>query len=426
MTFVMPMSGSLAYAPLVLLSDTQGMNASTNSTPTPAIEIQHLTKVFGRGKKRVNAIRDLDLTIPAGEVVALVGANGAGKTTLFNMVLGLTELTSGTIELFGGPPALAAKASRVGAVMQSGGLLPDITVEETVRAIAGLHPRSALDEVVREVMEETRLTEIQNRKVRLCSGGEQQRVRFALAILPRPDLLILDEATTGMDIYARHEFWHTLRYQAQEGQAIIFATHYLEEAQRYADRAVIAATAAAGGTVVESRSGWGRQLALTPTTPGHYLTAQVLSLALRCTLPVVAVFIAGALTGATMTASAWAACFFLCIAVSLPFGVYGMASGELFRSDSAITIASTLIVVFAFAANMFMPLSAGMLDFGRFTPLYGANALANYPLTDGVQIISDEPYYHEEALPNALANIAAWAAIFVITFILLNRRRKGR
>lgn len=190
--------------------------------------------------------------------------------------------------------------------------------------------------------------------------------------------------------------------------------------------AVIAATAAAGGTVVESRSGWGRQLALTPTTPGHYLTAQVLSLALRCTLPVVAVFIAGALTGATMTASGWVACFFLCIAVSLPFGVYGMAFGELFRSDSAITIASTLIVVFAFAANMFMPLGASMLDFGRFTPLYGANALANYPLTDGVQIISDEPYYHKEALPNALANIAAWTAIFVITFTLLNRRQKGR
>ena len=254
MTFVMPMSGSLAYAPLVLLPDTRGMNASTNSTPTPAIEIQHLTKVFGRGKKRVNAIRDLDLTIPAGEVVALVGANGAGKTTLFDMVLGLTGPTSGTIELFGGPPARAAKASRVGAVMQSGGLLPDITVEETLRALAGLHPRSApLDEVVREVIEETRLTEIQNRKIRLCSGGEQQRVRFALAILPRPDLLILDEPTTGMDIYARHEFWHTLRYQAREGQTIIFATHYLEEAQRYADRVVILqdGLVTANGTVAE-------------------------------------------------------------------------------------------------------------------------------------------------------------------------------
>lgn len=230
------------------------MNASTNSTPTPAIEIQHLTKVFGRGKKRVNAIRDLDLTIPAGEVVALVGANGAGKTTLFDMVLGLTGPTSGTIELFGGPPARAAKASRVGAVMQSGGLLPDITVEETLRALAGLHPRSApLDEVVREVIEETRLTEIQNRKIRLCSGGEQQRVRFALAILPRPDLLILDEPTTGMDIYARHEFWHTLRYQAREGQTIIFATHYLEEAQRYADRVVILqdGLVTANGTVAE-------------------------------------------------------------------------------------------------------------------------------------------------------------------------------
>lgn len=254
MTFVMPMSGSLAYAPLVLLPDTRGMNASTNSTPTPAIEIQHLTKVFGRGKKRVNAIRDLDLTIPAGEVVALVGANGAGKTTLFDMVLGLAGPTSGTIELFGGPPARAAKASRVGAVMQSGGLLPDITVEETLRALAGLHPRSApLDEVVREVIEETRLTEIQNRKIRLCSGGEQQRVRFALAILPRPDLLILDEPTTGMDIYARHEFWHTLRYQAREGQTIIFATHYLEEAQRYADRVVILqdGLVTANGTVAE-------------------------------------------------------------------------------------------------------------------------------------------------------------------------------
>ncbi|MDD7581271.1 ABC transporter ATP-binding protein [Corynebacterium sp. 32222D000AT] len=235
------------------------MHASTNNKPTPAIEIQHLTKAFGRGKKRVNAIRDLDLTIPAGEVVALVGANGAGKTTLFDMVLGLTEPTSGAIELFGGPPARAAKTSRVGAVLQSGGLLPDITVEETVRAIAGLHPRSApLDEVEREVMEETRLTEIQDRKVRLCSGGEQQRVRFTLAILPRPDLLILDEPTTGMDIYARHEFWHTLRHQAREGQTIIFATHYLEEAQRYADRVVILqdGRVTANGTVAEVQGGY--------------------------------------------------------------------------------------------------------------------------------------------------------------------------
>ena len=160
------------------------------------------------------------------------------------MLLGLTSPTSGEVEIVGMTPRQAVEAGRVSAVMQTGGLLQDFTVGETVEAIAALHGR--LDRV-EEVIERTGLTGVRARKVQACSGGEQQRLRFALALIPDPDVILLDEPTTGMDVAARQAFWDTMRADAATGRTIVFATHYLAEADAFAERTVLMAR----GRIVE-------------------------------------------------------------------------------------------------------------------------------------------------------------------------------
>lgn len=204
-----------------------------------AIQLNNLVKTFTtRRSDPVHAVRGIDLTITSGEVVAFLGANGAGKTTTLDMVLGLTTPTSGVVEVFGTTPRAAVNAGQVSAVLQSGGLLNDLTVRETVQIIAATHPQhSGVDTVI----ERAGLTKLANRRVSKCSGGEQQRLRFALALLPDPDLLILDEPTAGMDAGARNEFWDTMHQEAEAGKTIVFATHYLAEAEQFSDRTVIMA-----------------------------------------------------------------------------------------------------------------------------------------------------------------------------------------
>src|SRR5687768_6646003 len=204
---------------------------------TPAIRATGLRKQFGRGEGApVVAVDGVDLTIHAGEVVAFLGPNGAGKTTTVDMLLGLTRPDAGTVEAYGMESGAAVRAGRVSAVMQTGGLLNDFTVEETVRAIAALHGRS---DRVGVVLDRARLTDLAGRRVEACSGGEQQRLKFALALLPDPDLVVLDEPTTGMDVGARQEFWRAMREDAALGRTIVFATHYLAEADEFAERTVL-------------------------------------------------------------------------------------------------------------------------------------------------------------------------------------------
>ncbi|MFT4086644.1 MAG: ABC transporter ATP-binding protein [Gordonia sp. (in: high G+C Gram-positive bacteria)] len=206
---------------------------------TPAIRLHDLTKTFSvSGGSTVTAVDGIDLSIRAGEVVAFLGPNGAGKTSTIDMILGLSRPDSGSVEVFGQPARSAARNGRVAAVMQTGGLLNDYTVAETVRVIASLHHR--LDQMG-EVMDRAGLTEIADRKVSRCSGGEQQRLKFALALLPDPDLIVLDEPTAGMDVESRRAFWATMRADAQAGRTVVFATHYLEEADAFADRVVMIA-----------------------------------------------------------------------------------------------------------------------------------------------------------------------------------------
>jgi len=206
--------------------------SAASGPPQAALELRDLHKSF----TTVRAVDGISLRIEAGEIVAFLGPNGAGKTTTIDMMLGLARPDSGSLTLFGGTPAEAISRGRVSAVMQTGGLLKDLTVRETVRLTAALF---ATTRPVDEVLERAGILAIAGRRVGKCSGGEQQRLRFALALLPDPDLLILDEPTTGMDVEGRREFWSAIRQDALKGRTVLFATHYLDEADAYADRIVL-------------------------------------------------------------------------------------------------------------------------------------------------------------------------------------------
>lgn len=202
------------------------------SPPTPAVELAGATKSFGE----VQAVRGVDLRIEQGEVVAFLGPNGAGKTTTIDMILGLSTPTSGTATVLGMSPRDAIARGLVSAVMQTGGLLKDLSVRDTLRYTASLFADAAS---VDAVMATAGVDQIANRKVAKCSGGEQQRLRFAMALLSHPALLVLDEPTTGMDVEGRRGFWEAIRRDAAQGRTVLFATHYLDEADRYADRIVL-------------------------------------------------------------------------------------------------------------------------------------------------------------------------------------------
>lgn len=203
------------------------------------IEARGLVKSFPRANEGpVRAVDGIDLSVPAGQTVALVGPNGAGKTTTVDMLLGLVAPDSGSARVAGLAPRAAVLSGKVAAVLQSGGLLADLTVGETVRLIASTfeNPRP-----VGEVMERAGISHLAKRRVSRCSGGERQRLRFALALLPEPDVLIMDEPTTGMDAAARRDFWDTVQLDALGGRTVLFVTHYLEEVDAFADRVVILA-----------------------------------------------------------------------------------------------------------------------------------------------------------------------------------------
>ncbi len=225
----------------------------------PAVALMDVRKAYGP----VQAVNGISLTVEPGEVVAVLGPNGAGKTTTIDMMLGLAQPDSGSVSVFGGTPQLAIAQGRISAVMQTGGLLKDLTVGETVRLTGSLftHTRPGA-----EVLERAGLTDKADRKVGKCSGGEQQRLRFAMALLSDPDLLVLDEPTTGMDVGGRRDFWGAIRADALRGRTVLFATHYLEEADAYADRIILVAggRVMADGTAAEVRNlATGRTVAAT-------------------------------------------------------------------------------------------------------------------------------------------------------------------
>ncbi|MFH9853023.1 ABC transporter ATP-binding protein [Streptomyces althioticus] len=201
-------------------------------TTTDTVVFDRVTKRYGG----VRAVDDLTLTLRPGETVALLGPNGAGKSTTLDLLLGLKRPDSGSVTVLGTGPREAIVAGRVGAMLQSGGLMGEVTVAELVRLACGLHPRPY---PVPDVLARAGLTTIAGRRADKLSGGQAQRVRFALATAGDGDLIVLDEPTTGMDVTARRAFWATMRDQADRGRTVLFATHYLEEADAIADRVLV-------------------------------------------------------------------------------------------------------------------------------------------------------------------------------------------
>jgi ABC-2 type transport system ATP-binding protein len=213
--------------------------ASTGSGPTdrsnsrgPAVRFTGVVKSFGT----VRALDGADLTIPRGETVALLGRNGAGKSTAIGLLLGLDEPDAGTVRLFGETPAGAVAAGRVGAMLQDGRPIRRVTVRELVTFVASTFPRPL---PVDTVLGLAGLTALAGRRVDKLSGGQAQRVRFAVALAGGPELIVLDEPTTALDVEARRAFWDSMRAYADRGNTVLFSTHYLEEADHNADRIVV-------------------------------------------------------------------------------------------------------------------------------------------------------------------------------------------
>jgi len=214
-----------------------------------AIELHGIGRSFGA----VRAVDGVDLRLELGEIVALLGPNGAGKTTTIDIILGLGQPDQGTVSVLGMSPAEAISHGLVSAVLQTGGLLRDLTVRETLRLTASVYAESR---PVDEVLERAGIVGVADRMVGACSGGEQQRLRFALALLPDPALMALDEPTSGMDVEGRRDFWTAIRRDAEQGRTVLFATHYLEEADAYADRIILLRQGriVADGTAAEVRN----------------------------------------------------------------------------------------------------------------------------------------------------------------------------
>ncbi|MDT0462812.1 ABC transporter ATP-binding protein [Streptomyces gibsoniae] len=205
---------------------------TTVAATESVVGFDQVTKAYGQ----VRAVDGLTLRLHPGETVALLGPNGAGKSTALDLLLGLKHPDSGSVRVFGTSPREAIVAGRVGAMLQSGGLMDEVTVAEMVKLACALHPKPYK---VTDVLARAGIDQIADRKVNKLSGGQAQRVRFALATAGANDLIVLDEPTTGMDVSARQAFWATMREQADQGRAVLFATHYLEEADAIADRVLV-------------------------------------------------------------------------------------------------------------------------------------------------------------------------------------------
>ncbi|GAA1602954.1 ABC transporter ATP-binding protein [Catellatospora bangladeshensis] len=211
---------------------------------TEAVRLDAVAKDYGP----VRAVDGIDLSIPRGQTVALLGPNGAGKSTTINMLLGLLEPSAGTVRVFGDSPTGAVRAGRVGAMLQESGFAANATVRELVELSRALY-RDPLP--TSEILATADLTGLAGRRLDKLSGGQSQRVRFAFALAGNPELLVLDEPTAALDVESRQAFWAAMRRYAATGRTVLFATHYLEEADDFADRVIVIAR----GRVVADGSG---------------------------------------------------------------------------------------------------------------------------------------------------------------------------
>ena len=201
------------------------------------IDLEDVSVSFTRPDgSRLDILEGITWRLAPAERVGIVGVNGAGKSTFLDIVLGLATPTQGDISVYGMSPREAVRRSLVSAMLQTGSMPRDGKVRNTIDLVAAMHANPIPTD---ELLERTNLTKLAKRPLNKLSGGEVQRVRLALALSGNPDFLILDEATAGMDALARRAFWDTMHAEAAEGRTLLFATHYLTEARKDADRIVI-------------------------------------------------------------------------------------------------------------------------------------------------------------------------------------------
>jgi len=197
-----------------------------------AIAFSDVCKHFGA----IRALDGVSFSVRAGEVVALLGPNGAGKSTAVSLMLGLRPPDAGTVRIGGMSASAAVQSGAVGAMLQSSGLPPGILVRELLQFVRGLYPRPM---PLQSLLQRSGCAALAEQFVERLSGGQVQRVRFAMAIAGDPQLLFLDEPTTGFDVEARRNFWSSIREIAGTGRTVVFATHYLEEADAIADHILV-------------------------------------------------------------------------------------------------------------------------------------------------------------------------------------------
>ncbi|ASR55317.1 ABC transporter ATP-binding protein [Cellulomonas sp. CW35] len=233
-------------------------------TSAPAVEVSALRKAYGEKQ----AVDGLDLVVARGEIVAVLGPNGAGKTTTVEILEGFRERDGGDVRVLGEDPARAGRAwrSRLGVVLQSTDDLAEATVGELVRHFARFYPQARDAD---EVIDAVGLREKVRTRARQLSGGQRRRLDVALGIVGRPELVFLDEPTTGFDPQARRDFWDLVAGLREDGTTILLTTHYLEEAEHLADRVVVvnAGRVVAQGAPADLGGRTARQALVRWTTP---------------------------------------------------------------------------------------------------------------------------------------------------------------
>jgi ABC-2 type transport system ATP-binding protein len=202
-------------------------------TGAAAVEFRDVVKVFHPG---IRALDHVSFDIDRGETVALLGPNGAGKSTAIDTMLGLRAPTSGEVQVLGGRPAAAVAAGRIGGMLQTGGLPEGGTVSELIGLFRQLYRDRR---PTAELMRLAGIADLGDRRVEKLSGGQTQRVRFALALAGDPQLLFLDEPTAALDVEARRSFWRSVEAITEQGRTVLFATHYLDEADANASRIIV-------------------------------------------------------------------------------------------------------------------------------------------------------------------------------------------
>jgi ABC-2 type transport system ATP-binding protein len=237
-----------------------------------AVSLRGLTKRFGA----LRAVDDLTLEIRRGETVALLGPNGAGKSTTVSMLLGLLTPDSGMVNVLGMTPSEAIQRGRIGAMLQDGALMPGVRVGELLGYALSLSA-SALTR--KRLVAMAGLEGLERRRLDRLSGGQTQRARFALAIASEPDVLALDEPTAALDVEGRRDFWANMRAYTSGGRAVLFATHYLEEAEAFASRVVIIARGriVADGSVADLKRDFGVHTVRFSSAGAHTAALQRLS-----------------------------------------------------------------------------------------------------------------------------------------------------